>query len=45
MNIIKRILHIALRECRRMKANRMYLFCIIVIPVFVTFFFSSLMDE
>ena len=45
MNIIKRILHIALRECRRMKANRMYLFCMIVFPVFVTFFFTSLMDE
>lgn len=45
MNIIKRIFHIALRECRRMKANRMYLFCMIVFPVFVTFFFTSLMDE
>lgn len=28
-----------------MKANRMYLFCMIVFPVFVTFFFTSLMDE
>lgn len=44
MNIIKRIFHIALRECRRMKAS-MYLFCMIVFPVFVTFFFTSLMDE
>lgn len=44
-NIIKRILSIALRECRRMKENRIYLFSMVVFPIFVTFFFTSLMSE
>ena len=45
MSAIKRIIHIFLRECRRLKGNRVYLFSMIVFPVFVTVFFTSLMDE
>ena len=45
MSVIKRIKEIFLRECRRLKANRIYLFSMIVFPVFVTLFFTSLMGE
>ncbi len=45
MSVIKRIKGIFLRECRRLKANRVYLFSMIVFPVFVTLFFTSLMGE
>lgn len=43
--MMKRILSIALRECRRMRSNIMYLLCMVVFPVFVTLFFTSLMGE
>ena len=45
MNIIKRIQQIAIRECRRLKENRIYLFSMVIFPIFVTFFFTSLMAE
>ena len=45
MSVIKRIIHIFLLECRRLKGNRIYLFSMIVFPVFVTIFFTSLMQE
>ena len=45
MSIIKRTFEISLRECRRLKANRIYLFSMIIFPVFVTLFFTSLMGE
>ena len=45
MNIIKRIQQIAIRECHRLKANRIYLFSMVVFPIFVTLFFTSLMAE
>lgn len=45
MNIIKRIQKIAIRECHRLKANRIYLFSMVVFPIFVTLFFTSLMAE
>ncbi len=43
--IIQRIASISLRECRRLKENRIYLFSMIVFPIFVTVFFTSLMSE
>lgn len=43
--IIQRIASISLRECRRLKENRIYLFSMIVFPIFVTLFFTSLMHE
>ena len=45
MSVIKRTIEIFLRECRRLKANRVYLFSMVVFPVFVTLFFTSLMGE
>ena len=45
MSVFKRIIDIFLRECHRLKANRVYLFSMIVFPVFVTLFFTSLMQE
>lgn len=45
MNIVKRILSIALRECRRMAVNPMYILSMVVFPFFVTVFFTSLMGE
>lgn len=45
MSVFKRIIDIFLRECHRLKANRVYLFSMIVFPMFVTLFFTSLMQE
>ena len=42
---MKRLLLIALRECRRMASNHMYLLSMLVFPVFVTVFFTSFMHE
>lgn len=39
------VLKVAWRECRRLKDNRIYLFCMVVFPVFVTIYFTSLMGE
>ena len=36
---------IAKRECRRLLANPIYVICMVVLPVVVTLFFTSLMDE
>lgn len=33
------------RECRRLVQRPLYLFCMIIAPLFTTFFFTSLMDE
>lgn len=41
--MLKRIGDVARRECGIMRKNRMYLFCIVVFPVIVTIFFTSLM--
>lgn len=43
--MLKRILKIAARECGILVQNPIYLFCMVVFPVIVTFFFTSLMDE
>lgn len=45
MNIIKRTFSIAFRECLRMKKNTMYVCCMVVFPIFVCLFFTSLMGE
>lgn len=41
--MFKRISDVARRECGILRKNRMYLFCIVVFPVIVTIFFTSLM--
>ena len=41
--VFKRICGVARRECGIMRKNKMYLFCIVLFPVFVTVFFTSLM--
>lgn len=45
MGVIRRIYQIALRECGIMSHNPIYLFCMVVFPLFVTFFFTSLLNE
>ena len=45
MSFTKRIIQIFLRECRRLKENHIYLFSMVIFPIFVTFFFTSLMNE
>ena len=45
MNWIRQILCISLRECRILKMNHMYGFCMLVFPILVMFFFTSLMRE
>ena len=42
---INRIIEVAKRECGIMISRPLYLFCIVVAPLFVTLFFTSLMDE
>lgn len=43
--MLKKIYHIALRECGIMWKNPMYGFCMIVFPVVLVLFFTSLMKE
>ena len=45
MKVIKQILSIAERECHIMKKNPIFLFCMILLPVFVIAFFTSLLDD
>ena len=45
MNWIRQILCISLRECRILKKNHIYGFCMLVFPFLVMFFFTSLMKE
>lgn len=42
---MNKIIQIALRECHRMRSNTVYLLCMVVLPVFVCLFFTSLMGE
>ena len=42
---MKRLLSIAQRECRRMVNNRIYLLSMLIFPMFVIVFFTSLMQE
>ncbi len=43
--VIKRVLKIAWRECGILKSNPIYLFCMVIFPIVVTLFFTSLMNE
>jgi len=42
---IRNIYKIALRECKIMQKNFIYLFCMIIFPIIVVYFFTSLMSE
>ena len=44
-DMFKRIYGVARRECGIMRKNLMYLFCMVVFPVIVTVFFTSLMAD
>lgn len=45
MNIIRRILSISKRECGIIRRNPIYWFCMVVFPVLVTVFFTSMMNS
>ena len=45
MERLRQILQIALRECGIIRANTIYWFCMVVFPVAIIFFFTSLMGE
>lgn len=42
---INRIIEVAKRECGTMLSRPLYIFCLVVAPLLVTLFFTSLMDE
>lgn len=42
---MRRIYRIALRECGIMRSNYIYLFCLVLFPLLVIFFFTSIMDK
>jgi len=44
-SIIGRVFDVARRECGIIKANRVYLLCMVVFPVVVTVFFTSMMGS
>lgn len=44
-DFIRSTLRVARRECRILRLNPMYLSCLVVFPVLVTIFFTSLMSE
>uniref|UniRef100_A0AB33J5D8 ABC transporter permease n=1 Tax=Prevotella sp. GTC17259 TaxID=3236795 RepID=A0AB33J5D8_9BACT len=44
MHTIKQIYHIALRECGILSHNPIYLFCMVIFPIIVVVFFTSLMS-
>ena len=43
--ILMRTLRVAARECGQIARNPIYLFCMVVFPIVVTFFFTSILDE
>lgn len=43
--MFRKIIDIAGRECRLMYANTIYLFCMVLLPVFVVVFFTTLLGE
>lgn len=45
MNIFRQIGKIARREIRLLTSNHIYLFCMIVFPLFLIFFFTSLLSQ
>lgn len=42
---VKHIFKVAWRECGILRRNPMYLFCMVIFPVIVTIFFTSMMSE
>lgn len=44
-SIIGRVFDVARRECGILKKNRVYLLCLVVFPILVTIFFTSLMGS
>ncbi len=45
MKRLRQILNIASRECGILRHHPVYLFCMVLFPIAVTFFFTSLMNE
>jgi ABC-2 type transport system permease protein len=45
MHILKQIYNIAIRECGILMKNPIYGFCMVIFPIFVVFFFTSLMNN
>lgn len=48
MNIaetLRRTLYVASRECDILRSNLIYLFCMVIFPVVIIFFFTSMMSE
>ena len=45
MKAIRQIYEIALRECDIIRHNPVYLFCMVIFPLAVMFFFTSMMDS
>ena len=43
--MFKKLYHIALRECGIILKTPIYLFCMVIFPIVVMFFFTSLMKE
>ena len=43
--MLKKLYHISLRECGIMRKNPIYLFCMVIFPIVVILFFTSLMTE
>ncbi len=43
--ILTRTLRVAARECGQIARNPIYLFCMVVFPVMVTYFFTSMLGE
>ncbi len=43
--MFKRLYHIALRECGIMSKNPIYGFCMVIFPILIVFFFTTLMKE
>ena len=43
--MLKKIYHIALRECGILIKNPIYGFCMVIFPILIIFFFTSLMNE
>ena len=45
MNSLKRIYKVALRECGIISHNPIYWFCMVLFPIVVIFFFTSLLNN
>ena len=45
MRYVRQIYQIALREMQILRKNRIYVWCMVLFPILVTVFFTSLMDD